>query len=152
MKTTYTPIIAVIFVALGLSAATQLNFMMFMGFFLSLLACLKLMDIPSFVKGFSRYDLVSKKIKSYGYVYPYLELLAGLSMIKGVYLLPMGAITFVVGLIGAVSVFKSVYIDKLNFNCACVGGNQNVPLGLVSFIENISMTAMGLYLVVVNYQ
>jgi ABC-type multidrug transport system fused ATPase/permease subunit len=151
-KKTYTPVIVVAIVALLLTAATNLNAMTFMGFFLSLLACLKLMDIKSFVKGFVRYDLVSKRVKAYGYVYPFIELLAGLAMIKGVYLFPMGLVTLIVGFIGAVSVFKSVYMDKLNFNCACVGGNQNVPLGLVSFIENISMTAMGLYLVLMNYQ
>ncbi len=34
-----------------------------------------------------------------------------------------------IGTVGAVSVFKAVYIDKRELKCACVGGNSNVPLG-----------------------
>ena len=40
------------------------------------------------------------------------------------------------------SVFKSVYLDKLKLNCACVGGNAKTPLGIISFIENLLMTIM----------
>ena len=37
-----------------------------------------------------------------------------------------------IGGIGAVSVFKAVYIDRRELKCACVGGDSNVPLGFVS--------------------
>lgn len=144
---TYAPIIAITSVSILLTLVTNLDFMTFMGFFLTLLACQKLIDIKSFVKSFKKYDLITKKVNVYGYVYPFLELAFGLAMIKGLYLFPVGILTFIVGLVGSISVFKSVYMDKLDFNCACVGGNQNVPLGFVSFTENISMTVMGLYLI-----
>ncbi|WP_446718652.1 MULTISPECIES: hypothetical protein [unclassified Halomonas] len=51
-----------------------------------------------------------------------------------------------VGTVGAVSVFKAVYIDKRELKCACVGGNSNVPLGFVSLTENLVMIAMGLWI------
>ena len=44
--------------------------------------------------------------------------------------------------IGAVSVFKAVYVDKRELKCACVGGGSNVPLGFVSLTENLMMIAM----------
>jgi hypothetical protein len=50
--------------------------------------------------------------------------------------------------VGAVSVFKAVYIDRREIKCACVGGNSNVPLGFVSLTENLFMVAMGIWMIV----
>ena len=50
--------------------------------------------------------------------------------------------------IGAVSVYKAVYIDKRDLKCACVGGNSNVPLGFVSLTENVMMMAMAVWMLV----
>jgi hypothetical protein len=52
-----------------------------------------------------------------------------------------------IGGIGAVSVFKAVYIDKRALKCACVGGSSNVPLGFVSLTENLMMIAMAVWMV-----
>jgi hypothetical protein len=51
-------------------------------------------------------------------------------------------LALLIGTIGAVSVFKAVYIDKRELKCACVGGDSNVPLGFVSLTENLGMVAM----------
>ena len=51
------------------------------------------------------------------------------------------------GTIGAVSVFKAVYIDKRELKCACVGGDSNVPLGFLSLTENLMMIAMAVWMV-----
>ena len=48
--------------------------------------------------------------------------------------------------IGAVSVFKAVYLEKRDLKCACVGGASNVPLGFVSLTENIMMILMGCWM------
>lgn len=53
-------------------------------------------------------------------------------------------IALVIGSIGALSVFKAVYIDKRELKCACVGGSPNVPHGFVSLTENVMMIFMGL--------
>ena len=50
--------------------------------------------------------------------------------------------------VGAVSVFKAVYIDKRDLRCACVGGDSNVPLGFVSLTENIMMVLMAVWMLV----
>ena len=49
---------------------------------------------------------------------------------------------------GAVSVFKAVYVDKRELKCACVGGASNVPLGFVSLTENLMMIAMAVAMLV----
>ncbi|QFT83239.1 hypothetical protein FIU89_21640 (plasmid) [Roseovarius sp. THAF27] len=51
-----------------------------------------------------------------------------------------------IGTVGAVSVFKAVYIDKRELKCACVGGDSNVPLGFVSLTENVMMVVMGIWM------
>ena len=53
-----------------------------------------------------------------------------------------------IGTIGAISVFKAVYIDKRDLKCACGGGDSNVPLGFISLTENIMMVAMAIWMMV----
>ena len=51
-----------------------------------------------------------------------------------------------IGGVGAVSVFKAVYIDRRELKCACVGGDSNVPLGFASLVENLMMVAMAVWM------
>jgi hypothetical protein len=53
-----------------------------------------------------------------------------------------------IGTVGAVSVFKAVYIDRRELKCACVGGDSKVPLGLVSLTENLMMIGMAVWMLV----
>jgi hypothetical protein len=48
--------------------------------------------------------------------------------------------------IGAVSVFKAVYLDKRELKCACVGGDSKVPLGFISLTENLMMIGMAVWM------
>jgi len=88
--------------------------------------------------------LLARRWVPYAYVYPFVETGAGILM-TGMVLtwVSAPAALFIAG-IGAVSVFKAVYIDKRDLKCACVGGNSNVPLGFVSLIENVMMVGMAL--------
>jgi len=67
----------------------------------------------------------------------------GLAFLSGSLLTAAAWLAVVVGAIGGSSIVKAVYIDKQDLDCACVGGNYNVPLGLVSFLENALMAGMG---------
>jgi hypothetical protein len=53
-----------------------------------------------------------------------------------------------IGGIGGISVIKAVYIDKRELKCACVGGDSNVPLGFVSFLENAVMFIGGVWMLI----
>ena len=143
----YTPVIAV-FSSAGLMAlATSMGLTGFMGFSLSLLATLKLMDMDSFAESFAKYDLITKKVKPYAKIYPFAELAIALGFLSGVAPLATGITSLFVGVSGGISVIKAVYIDKLALNCACVGGNSKAPLGIVSFTENAIMAVMGAALI-----
>ena len=142
-ETSYIPVIAVFGIALLMALSTENIMYSFMGYALCLLACLKLMNLNSFVSGFEKYDLITQRIPQYGKIYPFAELIAGLGFLTPQYLPITGWISLCVGIAGGISVFKAVYIDKTDLNCACVGGNSNVPLGTVSFSENAMMAIMG---------
>ncbi len=144
-ETSYAPVIAVFSVSALLAIATRFEVMGFMGFSLVLLATLKLMDISAFVKGFKKYDLVTQKVQAYGKVYPFIELLVGLAFLSGVLINIAGILAVLVGSAGGYSVYKAVYIDKKDLNCACIGGGSKAPLGAVSFSENAIMAIMGLW-------
>lgn len=144
----YTPVIALFSTAGLVTLATSLGITGFMGISLSMLASLKLMDLDAFATSFEKYDLVTKRFKSYGKIYPFVELLIGLGFLSGAAPLATGISALVVGLAGGTSVFKAVYIDKLALNCACVGGTTKAPLGIISFAENAIMAVMGASLII----
>ncbi|HEY9818051.1 MAG TPA: glutaredoxin [Candidatus Obscuribacterales bacterium] len=143
----YTPVAALFSTAGLVALATSLGIPGFMGISLSMLASLKLMDINAFAESFAKYDLITRRFKPYGKVYPFAELAIALGFLSGVAPLATGIGSLVVGVSGAVSVFKAVYIDKMALNCACIGGNSKAPLGIISFAENAIMALMGATLI-----
>ncbi|MBY0371948.1 glutaredoxin [bacterium] len=141
----YFPVIAIFSTAALLALATSKGIMGLMGYSLSILALQKLMDVRAFVRTFEKYDLLTQATPLYGKVYPVIELALGLSFLAAIAPMATGIVSVIVGLLGAISIFKAVYIDKKDLNCGCVGGNSRVPLGFVSFTENAVMTLMGIY-------
>ena len=67
-------------------------------------------------------------------------------MVAGVGMWVSIPLALFIGTVGAVSVFKAVYVDRRELKCACVGGGSNVPLGFVSLTENLMMVAMALWM------
>ncbi len=120
----------------------------FISIAMCLLAVQKLQDVESFSTMFLNYDLLARKWPRYGYLYPFGEALAGILMISGALIWLSSPIALFIGTVGAVSVFKAVYLDKRELKCACVGGNSRVPLGFVSLTENLMMMAMGIWMLI----
>lgn len=110
------------------------------------LAILKLQDVQRFSTMFLSYDLLARRWVPYAYLYPFGEALAGVLMTADALPWLSIPVALVIGGIGAVSVFKAVYLDKRELKCACVGGSSNVPLGFVSLIENLFMGGMALWM------
>jgi glutaredoxin len=118
----------------------------FVSFSMCGLAYLKLRDLESFSSMFLNYDLLAKRWVPYAYIYPFAEGLAGVLMTAHLLNWLSIPVALTIGTIGAVSVFKAVYIDKRELKCACVGGNSNVPLGFVSLTENLFMIGMAIWM------
>ena len=71
-----------------------------------------------------------------------------MGMLAGVLPWMFAPASLFIGSVGAVSVFKAVYIDRRELKCACVGGDSKVPLGFVSLTENLFMILAGVWMLV----
>ena len=160
-ETTYVPVVAIFSVAALMALAVQWRFYpgldpagllkWFVAFSMCALAIQKLQDVGGFVNGFLGYDLLARRWVPYGYVYPFAEAWVGIGMIALIgtaspLIWLVAPVALFIGGIGAVSVFKAVYVDKRDIKCACVGGGSNVPLGFVSLTENLMMVVMGTWM------
>lgn len=154
--TTYRPVIAIfsvaLLLALGLSwhqYGTLLSLRAvewFVSLSMTILAIQKLQDVESFSTMFLNYDLLARRWVPYSRIYPYAEAFAGILMTAGALVWLSAPVSFFIGLMGAISIFKAVYLEKRELKCACVGGSSSVPLGFVSLTESLMMTAMGLWM------
>ena len=122
------------------------------GWFISismiLLGMQKLRDVESFSTSFLNYDLLARRWVPYAYIYPFVETGAGILMTGMILTWLSAPAALFIATIGAVSVFKAVYVDKRELKCACVGGGSNVPLGFVSLTENLMMMGMAIVMLV----
>ena len=57
----------------------------FMGYFLVIVAILKIIDWKKFSENFSKYDLIAKRSKTYSFSYPIIELAIGISFLNNFY-------------------------------------------------------------------
>ena len=119
----------------------------FIAYSMCVLAMLKLQNVESFSSMFLNYDLLAKRLVPFSYIYPYAEGAAGVLMIARALQWLSVPLTLFIGTVGALSVINTVYVDKRELKCACVGGESNVPLGFISLTENLMMVAMGLWMV-----
>lgn len=153
---TYTPVVALFAMAAAMALAGSWASLgefltiraaeWFIAFSMCLLALQKLKDIDSFATMFLNYDLLAKWWVPYGRIYPFAEGTAGVLMVAGAAMWLSVPLALFIGTVGAVSVFKAVYIDKRELKCACVGGDSRVPLGFVSLTENLMMVAMAIWM------
>ncbi|MGY6695535.1 MAG: MauE/DoxX family redox-associated membrane protein [Roseinatronobacter sp.] len=154
--TSYTPVIALFAMAAAMALAiswasygalmTIAAAEWFIAISMCLLALQKLKDIESFSTMFLNCDLLAQRWVRYGYIYPFGEGLAGILMVAGALMWVSVPVALFIGTVGAISVFKAVYIDKRELKCACVGGDSKVPLGFVSLTENLMMIGMALWM------
>jgi glutaredoxin len=155
-ETSYRPVIAIFAIAFLMALAvswyalgsvlTVRALEWFIAISMCILAVQKLQDVESFSTMFLNYDLLARRWVRYGYIYPFGEALAGILMIAGALIWIAAPIALFIGTVGAISVFKAVYIDRRELKCACVGGSSNVPLGFVSLTENLMMIAMAIWM------
>lgn len=155
---TYQPVLAIFAVTLPMALTTcwaiegELSIIrsleLFIAFSMCVLGILKLQDLQSFATGFVQYDLVAQRYVPYSYVYPFIEAGAGILMIAGLFTWVAAPAALLVSTVGAISVFKAVYVEKRDLSCACVGGGSSVPLGFISLTENLMMMTMAIWMMV----
>lgn len=113
----------------------------FMGGFFLALSFFKLLDVKAFADSYSAYDLLAKKVPTYGFIYPFIELGLGIAYINNWQPFYVNAITIAVMGFSTLGVVETI-VNKRNIRCACLGAIFNVPVSTITLIEDLLMIAM----------
>ncbi len=118
------------------------------GFFISF-SFFKMLDIKGFAESYSMYDIVAKKIKAWGFVYPFIELALGIAYATNFQPFVTNIITILVMGISIIGVLQSV-LNKRTIQCACLGAVFNLPMSTVTIIEDGLMIIMAAIMLIVG--
>lgn len=149
----YIPLIVIITLIIISSIIVSLNqtfnlsnlILSFMTGFFLVFGGFKLMDIKGFAHGYADYDLLAKKWYPYGYIYPFIELFFGFSMLSGYHPIWLLVTEIVVMIFSGIGV--AIKISKREpFLCACLGTFLKVPLTYVTLIEDFGMAILAFLL------
>lgn len=143
----YTPLVAIAFVSVIaahiMRDAYNLNFLpMFMSLFLIMFGMLKLFDIESFVDIFSRYDVVSSRIRGYAYLYPFIQLSLGFAYLGNYFPQQTSIVLIALSGLSLLSVMLQGR-ERRTVVCGALGCVVRVRLGRVTLVENLLMLVMG---------
>ena len=112
-----------------------------MGCIFIIFGLLKIANLPKFVEIFNKYDIISKKIPYYGYLYPFIEIALGIAYLKKFKLKKINLITIFLMIISIISVLISM-IKGQKLRCGCLGSFLHIPLSYVTLSENVIMALM----------
>jgi cation transport ATPase len=147
---TYKPLLLVVAYVLGATLFAEslhgslqwmraMNY--FMGFFFLGFAFFKLLNISGFADAFATYDILAKRSRFYAIVYPWIEVTLGLLFLSRSLLLVANLVTAVIMALGLVGVIAAVR-RKQAIQCACLGTVFNLPMSVVTIVENSVMIVM----------
>ena len=120
------------------------NFMA--GFFL-VFSFFKLLDLAGFANSYSMYDVLAKRVPTYGYIYPFIELGLGAAYLLAYRPMLTNAVTLVVMAFSSIGVILAV-MNKQKIKCACLGTGFNLPMTTVTIIEDLLMAAMAAWMLI----
>jgi len=147
---TYKPLLLVFAFITGIALITsftnntfvwQLWMNHFMAGFFIVFSFFKFLDIRSFADSYAMYDVLAKRWKGYGYLYPFIELLLGIAYLTTSNPILTNSITIVVMGFSSIGVIQSV-LHKQKIRCACLGAVFNLPMSTVTIIEDLLMVVM----------
>lgn len=118
----------------------------FMGLFFVVFTFFKLLDLPAFARAYKGYDILTKLLPAWGYIYPFVELGFGILLLHRIELFWTNVAIIVVMSISIVGVIQSV-LNKREIQCACLGTGFNLPMSQVTIIEDGVMILMALWVV-----
>lgn len=134
-------LLPVITISIAQNLSLKESMRLFMGGFFLVFSGFKLLDVSGFAEGYSTYDLLAKRVYSYGFIYPFIELLLGLAYIANIQMQLINIITLILMIFSGIGVAISLS-KKQKFQCSCLGTIINVPLGKVTLVEDFGMAIM----------
>ena len=113
----------------------------FMGAFFLAFSFFKLLDLQGFGDNYRSYDVVARQVPTYGFVYPFIELLLGAAYITSFHPFATNLVTLVVMSVSSIGVIQSL-LNKRQIRCACLGTAFNLPMSTVTLVEDGLMIVM----------
>lgn len=113
----------------------------FMGLFYLIFGFFKFLDYQGFPASFGQYDPIAKRIKLYGWLYPFIETLLGIMFLYQIELEIALWVTIIILGTTTVGVAQQL-LQKNNIKCACLGTALNLPMTEATLIENSIMLVM----------
>lgn len=121
-------------------------FMMdFMGIFLIVFGAFKLLDLKGFVDGFEKYDIITKRWRGYGYLFPFIEIGLGVLYLVGFMFLWQNLAVLIITSIGVYTAYAWIGHED-DIRCVCLGTFVDLPMTWVTFYENLIMLLMVLFM------
>jgi cation transport ATPase len=154
--TSYYPLVLIVLYILGATALVEVasgafqpmramnHFMA--GFFL-VFSFFKLLDLSAFADAYASYDLVAARWRTYGFVYPLIELALGAAYLTGFQPLATNIVTLVVMGVSTAGVVRTL-LARRKIRCACLGAVFNLPMSYVTLIEDLLMFGMAALMLV----
>ncbi len=138
---TYYPLMLVIGLIAAASLAASDRMLAFMGGFFVVLGGFKLLDVPAFANSYAMYDVIAKRFRPWGYAYPFIETALGFAFLFHVQMPVILWVALVLSVVGAIGVIQA-NLSKQTIQCACLGTVFQLPMSVVTIIENLGMAAM----------
>jgi len=147
---TYKPLLLIFAFITGIAFITasqhgQFDWILWMnhfmaGFFLTF-SFFKLLNLNGFTDSYAMYDIIAKQWRGWGYVYPFAELILGIAFLTGYSPILTNSVTFIIMTVSIFGVLQAVF-NKRKIKCACLGDVFNLPMSMITIIEDALMIGM----------
>ena len=150
---TYSPLLLIVAFILGGSVLVQIGMgslanvttmetmRYFMAGFFLVFSFFKLLDINAFANAYAGYDLLARRWRGWGLIYPFVELVLGAAYLANFNPPLTHWATIVVMGFSAIGVIKAV-ASKTQIQCACLGTVFKLPMSTVTIVEDVGMVLM----------
>ena len=150
---TYSPLLLIVSYILGASLLVQVGMnglatvtlmetmRYFMAGFFLVFSFFKLLDIKAFANAYSGYDLLAKRWRGWGLIYPFVELALGIAYLTQFNPLITHWVIIIVMGFSAIGVIRAV-ASKTQIQCACLGTVFKLPMSTVTIVEDVGMVLM----------
>jgi copper chaperone CopZ len=154
---TYKPILLVFGFLIGVTVINEFakgefslmtSMSLFMGGFFLVFSFFKLLDLKGFAYSYMSYDIIARKWKGWGYIYPFVELALGLAYLFHFDQTITNISTVVVMGVSSIGVIQSL-AAKRKFQCACLGTVFNLPMSNITLIEDLLMVLMAAAMLII---
>lgn len=115
----------------------------YMGLIYLIFGLLKLYNLNKFANIFNKYDIIGNKFKIYNYIYPFIEIIIGILLIKKIFIKKTIIISIILMLISIISVLISLYYGN-TLRCGCLGSFFHIPISYLTLTENLVMLLMNI--------